>query len=90
MLCEIDQERLGRYDANKQSGSRRQRPRFEIKGRSVRNYDACRGYVLYRIYADHEDDEGHSAQRFIDTYGRGPFLRRLPSPWTLYNVHVHR
>jgi len=73
----VDPGRLGRYDYNRCSGSRRQR---------TTDADVRRGTRLYDGLSRHEDGQ-HSLQRFVDKYGRGPFL--VPFSPTLYDDHGH-
>ena len=63
----IDFDQLGRSNTNKSEGRRRQKPRED---------DAAKGSRLFRALSAHENQEMRSVQRFIDRYGRGPFLQR--------------
>ena len=73
----IDFAHLGRTHANKLAGTRRQKPLVSSKGGWTYNVDAASGSLLFRALSAHEQQEMRSVQRFIDEYGRGPFLRRL-------------
>ncbi len=73
---EVDCDRLGRWHLNRVSGQRRQR----AIGNVSYNVDRRTGQTLFRIFGQHEFQEAISVQRFIDQYGRGPFLRRVGDP----------
>jgi hypothetical protein len=75
-LYEIDFERLGRYDFNRVSGAKRKHTRIDRWQNFRFNYDRCRGGILYRLLSLHAEGQDRSLQRFVDQYGRGPFLRR--------------
>jgi hypothetical protein len=85
-LYRLDFERLGRFDANRCSGSTRQRPRIEQWGRlGAVNLDRMRGGRLYHIlaFADDQrsDAEPRSLQTFVSNYRDGPrrpYLTRMP------------
>jgi hypothetical protein len=95
-LYDIDYERLGRLHLNRLSGSRRQRPRINQCGPHHYNVDRRTGGALYyalavtRAFAkfdpDYDDDQpdvriiARNVQKFVDVYGRGPYLRRRVSP----------
>ena len=69
----IDTEQLGRSNTNKSEGTRRQKPHIH---RSGYNVDAAKGSLLFRALSAHENQDLRSVQRFVDRYGRGPFLHR--------------
>jgi hypothetical protein len=71
-LFKIDFERLGRFYNNRRSGARRSKSR--ITGSWPYNRDLAAGSVLYHAHAWHPQQLHHSVQRFVDTFGRGPFL----------------
>ena len=72
---DCDHERLGRNNSNKREGTRRRTPRISrSKNGYVYNFDASAGSVLWRVYAIHPDEGHFSMQRFVDRYGRGPYL----------------
>jgi hypothetical protein len=85
-LYRIDFERLGRFDANRCSGSTRRKPRVEQWGPLGTvlhrvNIDRMRGGRLYHIESlDRRSDDNpqRSLQHFVDSYGRGPYLTRMP------------
>jgi hypothetical protein len=85
-LYHIDFERLGRFDANRSSGSSRRQPRIAQWGRlGTVNMDKLRGARLYHLLALDRGDGGEqqrSLQHFVDSYGRGPYLTRMP-------VHIY-
>ena len=89
-LYVIDLERLGRWYANRRSGSRRQGVRTERFGRLIYNRDRAAGAVLYQVFSDHPDQNlssqcrQHSLQQLVDQLGRGPFLKRLERAHTIY------
>jgi hypothetical protein len=71
-LYSVDLERLGRFERNRRSGSRRQQP---TSGNGNWNHDKAIGSALYRRLSLHHDgSHAHSLQQFVDSYGRGPFL----------------
>jgi hypothetical protein len=72
-LFTVDYERLGRHYRNRRSGTRH--PREQCKPGSY-NRDLAIGCALYRQYACHPDQRRYSVQRFVDRFGRGPFLLR--------------
>jgi hypothetical protein len=78
-LHQVDRDRLGRWDHNRRTGNRRTRSC---------NDDRLRGALLYRLRSRHPDGSGNSLQRFVDGYGRGPFLTRI-TPLFIY-VHSHK
>jgi hypothetical protein len=83
VLHALDVERLGRYDANKSSHSRRRHAHVEGFGLVKYNFDRRRGGALYHVLSVHEDQSERSLQQFVDRYGRGPFLTPVH-----YYVHV--
>jgi hypothetical protein len=86
-LYDLDCERLGRYDGNKRSGTKRRKP--DIRRTGLRHeYNRDRGYgeSLYYVLSLHPTGLGHSLQRFVDCYGPGPFL----SPPVSFYVHVRK
>ena len=52
----------------------------------VYDRDRATGNALYRILAIHPDQPYRSVQRFVDRYGRGPFLHRHPVTPYIVNV----
>jgi hypothetical protein len=78
---EINLERLGRFDHNKRTGDRRKKPRYEKYGKFRYNYDYREGGRLYECLSVRPNQYERTLQQFIDTYGRGPFLK--PHPYTL-------
>ena len=76
-LYDIDLERLGRYHLNQQSGSRRQQPMLQQCGPITYNRDRATGCVLFKSLSAHPEQHCRSMQRFVDVYGRGPFLLPL-------------
>jgi hypothetical protein len=90
---EIDFERLGRFHRNRQSGSKSKQSRVQHFGKAgfVYNHDHRLGGTLYNSLALHRyDPEGddRSLQRFVDLYGRGPFLTQIP--FQPYRIDIHR
>jgi hypothetical protein len=75
-LYRLDMERLGRYDHNKRTHAKRKRT--DINDRTL-------GMALYRILSAHADQQDRSLQRFVDQYGRGPYL----IPINIYD-HWHK
>jgi hypothetical protein len=71
---DCDHERLGRYNSNKLNGTKRRCTPIPQTTRYVYNRDASGGTLLWRVYARHPDEGHFSMQRFVDHYGRGPFL----------------
>jgi hypothetical protein len=67
-LYRLDRERLARYDHNKRTHAKRKRTNIN---------DRKLGMALYRILSAHADQEDRSLQRFVDQYGRGPYLIRV-------------
>lgn len=76
-LFELNFERLGRWHENRRLGRRRKRARVEKNARFSYNYDLRTGSILFRMHGDHQKEQYRSLQKFVDQYGRGPFLRRL-------------
>ena len=74
-LFEIDFERLGRLYHNRRSRGRRSNP--VTPGSFGYNRDRAAGVVLYNAHAWHSRQLTHSTQRFVDQFGRGPFLRSM-------------
>jgi hypothetical protein len=86
---DCDHERLGRNNSNKRDGTKRRTPRLSrSKNGYVYNFDASAGSVLWRVYARHPDEGHFSAQRFVDSYGRGPYLLCIcaNNPHSRYDV----
>jgi hypothetical protein len=82
-LYHRDLERLGRFDDNRWTGSSRQRPRIKHWGRlGAVNLDRRRGWVVYHIHSFSDDQpstaDPRSLQQFVNSYGKGPFLTRMP------------
>jgi hypothetical protein len=74
-FLDCDRERLGRNNSNKREGTKRRTPRISrSKNGYVYNFDASAGTLLWRVYARHPDEGHFSMQRFVDHYGRGPYL----------------
>lgn len=75
----IEFARLGRLDSNRRHRARRR------QSSSNEASDVAEGKRLYAIYGRHlrraDDDptqpERCSVQRFIERYGRGPYLKRI-------------
>jgi hypothetical protein len=83
-LSDVDYERLGRADRNKQSGARRKHSRIDRYGF---NQDERLGRTIYYQFSRHTDDplhSEHSIQNFVDNY---PNARRFLVPVRPY---VHR
>jgi hypothetical protein len=76
-LYEMDLSRLGRRHSNQRSRARRQKPRFCRHGGLVYDEDRAMGCVIFRHWSTHENQQQRSIQRFIDQYGRAPFLVRV-------------
>ena len=74
----IDIAQLGLANANTSEGTRRQRPD---------SVDAIKGAALFRALSAHENQQLRSVQRFVDRYGRGPFLQRL-DPSALLSLSI--
>jgi hypothetical protein len=89
-LYEIDLTRLGRWDDNHRTGKRRQRPRRHLSGNFSYNVDRAMGSALFRIFGRHSTEPEITIQKFVDSFGRGPFLVPidadpfLPTRGTLY------
>jgi hypothetical protein len=76
-LYRVDLDRLGRFDDNKRKGAKRKQSKVN---------DRKLGMALYRTLSAHADQEDRSLQRFVDQYGRGPFL----TPVIIYDDHWHK
>lgn len=88
-LYQVDLDRLGRWDHNRRTGNRRKRSYVaQYSSRITTDSDRLRGGLLYRLRSQHPDGSGCSLQRFVDGYGRGPFLRPV-TPLFIY-VHSHK
>jgi hypothetical protein len=86
VLYNLDLERLGRYHDNCQRKTKRKKSRIIKYGaRGIYNQDARLGGLLYQAIAVHPDQQERSLLRFVDHYGRGPFL----TPLLIYD-HVHK
>jgi hypothetical protein len=86
VLYNLDLERLGRYHDNCQRKTKRKKSRIIKYGaRGIYNQDARLGGLLYQALAVHPDQQERSLLRFVDHYGRGPFL----TPLHIYD-HVHK
>jgi hypothetical protein len=85
-LFELDLERLGRHHLNRLCRGRRQHVLLrEYRGGLVRNIDRAIGSALYRTLSVHSRQHCRSLQRFVDVYGRGPFLQPCHAP-LLFNI----
>ena len=86
----IDFDRLGRSHLNKLEGTRRQKPRV-VQSRNGFTYhvDGRTGGILFRALAAHEHQQMRSVQRFVDQYGRGPFLRRVDVSGLLSSLFIY-
>ncbi|MCB1393257.1 hypothetical protein [Nitrobacter sp.] len=74
-LYEIDFERLGLFDSNKRTGGKRKKPYID---QYDFNQDLRRGHLIYRVLSLHLENCNwpiRSLQRFVDEYGKGPFLK---------------
>jgi hypothetical protein len=80
----VDFERLGRLFSNMRSGERRRRPRVQQCGPIFYNFDRAAGSLLFRKLSTHRNQLQRSVQRFVDVFGRGPFLM----PLALFNDYV--
>jgi hypothetical protein len=76
-LFEVDFERLGRVHLSR--GQRRRKPLLRnTRGGFVFNVDHAVGTAMFRVRSEHPGQECRSVQRFVDVYGRGPYLRPHP------------
>jgi hypothetical protein len=83
-LCflEVDLTRLGRWYDNRRSGKRRQQIRRHLSGKYSYNVDRAIGSLLFRNFGRHSTELEITVQRFVDCFGRGPFLRAIdPTPF---------
>jgi hypothetical protein len=76
-LYEVDLVRLGRWWLNKHSGQRRQQSRTVESGSFKYDMDRRTGAIIFHKYAAHSVQPLRSVQRFVDRFGRGPFLRKV-------------
>jgi hypothetical protein len=77
-LCfyEIDLARLGRWS------------RRHLSGKYWYNVDRATGSVLFRNFGRHSTEPEITVQRFVDSFGRGPFLRLIDPSQFLPNVET--
>jgi hypothetical protein len=80
-LYDVNSERLGRFDRNQRQGSRHRTPSISRFGSWTYNHDLAIGSTIFACLAQHPNQPGFSVQRFVDLYGRGPFL--VPSTYSL-------
>jgi hypothetical protein len=81
-LYQLDFERLGRFDVNRRSGGSRRTARLRHWGSLRVNLDRMLGGGLYQLHS--LDQHGRrSLQQFVNSYGRGRYLTRIP-------VHISR
>ena len=73
-LYRVNRERLGRHYRNRRSGRRERQATIDQFGPISYNRDYATGCVLYRNFACHPKQQRYSVQRFVDRFGRGPFL----------------
>jgi hypothetical protein len=71
-LYVVNYDRLGRFDDNRRSGSKRKKSYVGEWGSDRRT-----GHRIYRALS--QDEAGGSLQTFVDRYGTGPFLE----PYTI-------
>jgi len=76
-LYSVDFERLGRLHFNRLEGRKRKTSRISVSRDFRYNVDAAAGRALFRVHGAVEYIEKHTIQKFIDEFGRGPFLRRM-------------
>ena len=77
IFYEIDLSRLGRWHDNARTGKRRQQTRWHPSGSYSYNIDRAEGSALFRHFGRHSAEPEITVQRFVDQFGRGPFLRPL-------------
>jgi hypothetical protein len=87
-LYEIDLTRLGRWFDNKRTRKRRQRPCWHLSGKYSYNVDRALGSVLFRTSGRHSTEQEINVQRFVDCFGRGPFLRSIDPTQFLPDVET--
>ena len=79
VFYEIDLSRLGRWYDNSRTGKRRHQTRQHLSGYYSYNIDRAMGSVLFRNFGRHSTEPEITVQRFVDCFGRGPFLRLIDS-----------
>lgn len=72
-LYRLDFDQLGRFNNNRVRGSRRRKANIDRCG----NWDAYEGGILFRVLGRDAPDQDAELQRFVDHYGRGPYLQPL-------------
>jgi hypothetical protein len=81
----LNLDRLGRSHLNRCRGQRRQHALTPVRYGSFHfNLDRRVGAMLFRIFGAHPRQEFRSVQRFIDAFGRGPWLHRLAMASSLF------
>jgi hypothetical protein len=76
-LYHIDLARLGRFHRNRTRRERRKNTSIDVSGRFKFDVDHRTGGLLFRIFSAHAHQPIRSVQRFVDQYGRGPFLKKI-------------
>lgn len=73
----VNLERLGRFHDNRHSENKRQRTRIHQCGSFDYNVDHAIGSVLFRNHGYNPQLQMCTAESFVRSYGRGPFLDRI-------------